>query len=180
MRTRRDAYEERLRAAAEARKEGSTEVLQPADDPASTARRAYFKNYRRLNRGTASQRAAKAKRARKYQAKLKKENPELLQLRRRKTTLRQRLAIIAFFGGKCVECGYDDFRGLQLDYINGDGAQVKRNEGKASQNTGAQYTLINSDPDLARLRYRLLCANCNQIKKYENMECRYTSLVDPT
>jgi len=33
---------------------------------------------------------------------------------------------IRILGGKCSRCGFDDFRALQIDHINGDGAEERR------------------------------------------------------
>lgn len=67
-----------------------------------------------------------------------------------------RAALLAFFGGKCLRCGFSDPRALHLDHIKGDGNK-ERKVGKG--NKWDQYRLILSDPKTARARYQLLCAN---------------------
>lgn len=73
--------------------------------------------------------------------------------------------VIKHFGGKCVRCGFDDWRGLQIDHINGDGRKDILN----SRQCPIKYhrALLKVEPGIT---YQLLCANCNQIKKYECQE----------
>ena len=65
------------------------------------------------------------------------------------------------FGKRCVQCGFDDVRALQLDHINGGGAQERRGK------TAAQVwrNAINNPEG-----YQMLCANCNSIKRYTHGE----------
>lgn len=72
----------------------------------------------------------------------------------------QRLAVLAKFGGKCVKCGFDDPRALQIDHINGGG-------GQANKYMSLPWQLVVS-PE----KFQILCANCNWIKRYENNEVR--------
>ncbi len=81
-----------------------------------------------------------------------------------------RKAILAFFGGVCVRCGFSDSRALQMDHINGDGWKERKHQGGRSQSLNQRYRFIVDDPDAARARYQLLCANCNSIKRIENRE----------
>jgi hypothetical protein len=80
-----------------------------------------------------------------------------------------RAALLEFFGGKCVRCGFAEGAGLQLDHINGDGHK-DRKAGKGHKRE--QLALVKLDPDAARAKYQLLCANCNTIKQAENKEYR--------
>lgn len=74
---------------------------------------------------------------------------------------RKRAELIAELGGKCVRCGFDDIRALQIDHVNGCG------KGKRTKsNSAAFYKTIRENPD----EYQLLCANCNAIKRIENNE----------
>lgn len=95
-----------------------------------------------------------------------KEKKESQQLRKRQDI---RAALLSFFGGVCCKCGFSDPRALHLDHIHGDGNK-ERKAGKG--NKWDQYRLIQSDPNAARARYQLLCANCNMIKQYERGEYR--------
>lgn len=78
-----------------------------------------------------------------------------------------RLSIISFFGGKCVRCPFTDERALQLDHINGDGYKDKRSHWAK---TWYVLKLIKQNPEKARKKFQLLCANCNWIKRVENHE----------
>jgi len=74
---------------------------------------------------------------------------------------KDKLALISFYGGKCVHCGFNDPRALQIDHINGGGR-------KELQSIPRQ-TYYSLDYHKAnKKKYQLLCANCNQIKR---MEC---------
>lgn len=74
-------------------------------------------------------------------------------------------AIIALGGPRCVVCGFDDVRALQIDHINGGG-----NKEIASLGNVQIYKKILRDPEQARLDYQILCANHNWIKRHENKE----------
>ena len=78
--------------------------------------------------------------------------------------LRKRQELIKFLGEKCKHCGYDkNWRAMCIDHVNGDG-HIER----AETAPNAIYSRVRKHPD----RYQLLCANCNQIKAYENGEWR--------
>jgi 5-methylcytosine-specific restriction endonuclease McrA len=70
-------------------------------------------------------------------------------------------------GGKCVRCGFSDERGLEIDHINNDG-YIDRINGKRSNYKEYQY--IANNPEKAKERLQLLCANCNRIKMWEERE----------
>lgn len=77
-----------------------------------------------------------------------------------------RIAVIEALGGKCIECGFNDIRALQIDHINGGGSQ-ERKEGK----TAGQYSKHVMESFLKKEnKYQLLCANCNWVKRVENNE----------
>ena len=70
-------------------------------------------------------------------------------------------------GGKCVKCGFTDYRAIQIDHINGDGAADKR----SGNTNGNGYLIRVLDSFIKREgRYQLLCSNCNWIKRFENNE----------
>lgn len=171
MRTPREVYMESLERKA-SEEEPPTQRVNLDPTPEVLARRQYFREYQRQYRKRNREKTTAA--AAKSNAQQKRSRPAYNILVRRRYQAKIRLLILEFFGGKCVLCGYADHRALQLDHINGDGAKLAREEGR--QTTSSQYTLIRSEPELARARYRLLCANCNQIKRYENMELRHTPL----
>lgn len=69
------------------------------------------------------------------------------------------------FKPACVKCGFDDYRALQIDHINGNGAKHRRELG-----TNYLYTWLrkNGYPE----GFQVLCANCNWIKRDENHESK--------
>lgn len=76
--------------------------------------------------------------------------------------------VIQILGGKCIQCGVDDMRCLQLDHIHGGGT-----EERSKMNVRAIYRFILNNPrEEWEHKYQLLCANCNWIKKFENWEMR--------
>ena len=75
--------------------------------------------------------------------------------------LRQKL--IKEFGGKCIRCGFSDWRALQFDHKEGSGNKDRKNKGSFAQ---TKNIMNNRD------KFLLLCANCNWIKRYERREHR--------
>lgn len=71
--------------------------------------------------------------------------------------------VFAGYGNKCVKCGFDDKRALQLDHVHGDGREDRKQHKRA---TLLRRIIKAGFP----ARYQLLCANCNTIKMYENRE----------
>ena len=78
--------------------------------------------------------------------------------------LRQK--VIAGYGDKCARCGYSDWRALQIDHVNGGGRKELREVWKGSVRGFLYWLVKNEFPP----EYQCLCANCNQIKRYENGE----------
>ena len=62
-------------------------------------------------------------------------------------------------GHECCACGYSNKRALQLDHINDNGAEERRT--MSMINIYKRATGEHSD------EYQILCANCNQLKKWE-------------
>ena len=83
-----------------------------------------------------------------------------------------RREVLELLGGvQCVQCGFSDWRALQVDHINGDGYIERRNGNNLIGGGLLKFrSLIKTDLDLARQKYQVLCANCNKIKQYENKE----------
>jgi len=73
-------------------------------------------------------------------------------------------------GGKCSECGFSDYRALQVDHINSDGHLerhlLRRND---------YYPNVMESYMKGEGRYQLLCCNCNWIKRVEKGEYRKIS-----
>jgi hypothetical protein len=78
---------------------------------------------------------------------------------------RKRLEFIEAMGGKCEQCGFADDRALQVDHIAGNGRTARLVTGAATQRFYRAVLAHRED-------YALLCANCNQIKKFEQDETR--------
>ena len=73
-----------------------------------------------------------------------------------------KLRVYDALGNKCVHCGFEDVRALQIDHINGGGAKDRK--GKSVSMFYRQVLRVNCEG------YQLLCANCNWIKRHENGE----------
>ena len=79
-----------------------------------------------------------------------------------------RQEIIENLGGKCIQCGFHDWRGLQIDHVKGGGTKHR----KQFTNSWQYYKSILDQLETGE--YQLLCANCNQIKRYEQEEVEET------
>lgn len=77
--------------------------------------------------------------------------------------------IFSILGGRCVRCGFDDHRALQVDHING-GGNKERKAVSSSGTTYYKFVLRELIEGKGNRKYQLLCANCNWIKKFENKE----------
>lgn len=110
-----------------------------------------------------------------YNGKYKYANQEKVLAKRREYNARIRQFIVDFFGGSCMWCGYSDIRALQVDHINSDGAEDRRN---GMNSKSAMYKFIRENADLSKQKYQLLCANCNSIKRVEKKEyARWTGAI---
>ena len=75
----------------------------------------------------------------------------------------QKFKVIKFLGGKCIRCGFSDWRALQVDHVNGGGSHESTNS----------YEFLSRVLQEGAKEFQLLCANCNSIKRIENGEgCR--------
>ena len=74
-----------------------------------------------------------------------------------------RVAILAFFDSACVRCGFSDTRALQIDHVQGDGFRERR---AASIDF---YLKVLTSLQHGEQRYQVLCANCNWIKRDEDV-----------
>lgn len=89
----------------------------------------------------------------------------------KKSYRKSRLLLIEQLGGRCsnssclVPGGCTDIRCLQFDHIHSDGYIERKSVYPA---TMIRYYLKN--PDIAKKKIQLLCANCNWIKKSEMKE----------
>ena len=76
-----------------------------------------------------------------------------------------RLDAIKMLGGACAQCGYDDWRVLEIDHIEGGGREHRKRVDHKMQ-----YRNIR---DGNTEGYQLLCANCHGIKSHLEREARY-------
>jgi len=83
--------------------------------------------------------------------------------------LETKLLLFSYLGGKCVKCGYDDHRALQLDHIKGNGSKTRKESG-LHKNRIKYYNYLLQNPSYTLEEIQLLCANCNWVKRYENNE----------
>jgi len=74
--------------------------------------------------------------------------------------------VFTALGNKCINCGFEDKRALQIDHINGGGIADRKRKGG---HTYMFYKQILSESDFKE-NYQILCANCNWIKKVEKNE----------
>ena len=72
-----------------------------------------------------------------------------------------------FLGGKCSHCDFNDSRALQIDHVNGNGADDRREFGEAMYTKNFLKRVLASPG-----KYQVLCANCNWIKRAEQGESR--------
>lgn len=78
---------------------------------------------------------------------------------------RVRRGAFALYGSRCVRCGFDDERALQIDHI--DGAPEPRGH-KLRGGEGLYRALLSGEKSVDA--HQLLCANCNWIKAHEREE----------
>ncbi len=78
---------------------------------------------------------------------------------------KKRQLILDILGNKCCRCGFSDYRALQIDHVNGNGAAETRGLSQKTYLNKILRSLQNGEG-----KYQLLCANCNWIKRYENNE----------
>ena len=81
---------------------------------------------------------------------------------------KDRLKLIDLLGGKCVVCGFSDYRALQIDHKLGGGQ--KQIEQMGDHYFFVRHYLANNDQAIKDLQ--VLCANHNWIKRWEMKEWR--------
>lgn len=137
------------------------------------ARRAeYCRRWRERNAEYLRQPEQRAKR-REYFRRWLEKNREADRENRRQKHYNLRIAILDLIGGRrCSSCGFSDWRALHVDHVNGGGSRERKlTRGRIEVNTAAFLRSAKNNPDKARLKYQVLCANCNFIKRYEQKEC---------
>jgi hypothetical protein len=129
--------------------------------------RQYMAEWRERNR----------EKCRQYQAEWRKANREKDIEQGRQERRRLRLEVFLHYGNgelKCCKCGYDaDHRALQLDHINNDGADNRRNaRGSRTQAGTTFYRWLRKNGYPAGLQ--VLCANCNFLKEIDRRGADYS------
>lgn len=92
---------------------------------------------------------------------------EATRIRAKEWQRKRRGIVLERLGNRCVRCGLDDQRVLQVDHINGGGRKEKR-ELRGSWDYFNGLTKLTDEELFAK--YQLLCANCNWIKRLEQLE----------
>ena len=98
-----------------------------------------------------------------YRKKYNLENSNRL----REERLQRRKKTLDAMGGKCIKCGFSDYRAIQIDHMNGDG-KIERHLLRRKD----YYETVLASYLKEENRYQLLCCNCNWIKRVENGEYR--------
>lgn len=83
----------------------------------------------------------------------------------RKSREEARLRAVALKGGRCVDCGLEDFRVLEFDHL-----------GDKECNVGALFGKRWSRVEVELKKCELVCSNCHAIRTYERGAVRW---VDP-
>ena len=112
-------------------------------------------------------------RNRENRKKFRKEFPEKESERRVFHHRKLRIEILDTLGGKCKECGFSDYRALQVDHVNGDGAEDRKNGMGRNHTRQVIESFLNNEN-----KYQLLCANCNWIKRVENKEYSTKNILE--
>lgn len=66
-------------------------------------------------------------------------------------------------GSKCNRCGFDDMRALQIDHIKGGGHKERMKR----SNAYTFYRDIATEIKNGKVKFQILCANCNWIEAIE-------------
>jgi hypothetical protein len=77
------------------------------------------------------------------------------------TLKEKREEVVRLLGGKCVKCGITDIRCLQIDHVFGGGVK----EYKKLRCGREYYVSMLRQVEAGSVKYQVLCANCNWIKR---------------
>lgn len=97
-----------------------------------------------------------------YQKRWRSEHPDYMRRYMNQRLAKARASVIALLGEKCLECGNDDRRVLQINHLDGNDGKTRREPKDGSNFCVAILKGQRSTKDL-----NLLCANCNQIYEYK-------------
>lgn len=100
-----------------------------------------------------------------YRDKYRENNRAKVRESQRKYHKRIKTELFNLLGNKCVKCGFEDKRALQIDHINGGGVKELKLYSTKDYRRVVLKSLQNKEN-----KYQLLCANCNWIKRDTNNE----------
>jgi hypothetical protein len=107
---------------------------------------------------------------RKRSAKWREDNPdkwlEMMRESNRRQRERLRKEMIDAYGGKCACCGETEALFLELDHVNNDGAEDRKENGY-----GVKLMCRLKKKGWPKDRYQILCSNCNQGKNRNGGIC---------
>lgn len=109
----------------------------------------------------------------KYNKEYYKKTHKKRRLSSKKSSDKIRLIMFDLLGHECKRCGFSDKRALQIDHINGGGNK----EAKLFKSGTTMIRRYRDNPELAKQKLQILCANCNWIKRYENKEVQEKCII---
>lgn len=89
---------------------------------------------------------------------------------RKKNRDKAKQKVIAWFGGKCADCGSQD--GLELDHVNGDGKEHRKMLFGTRKGCDMYQYLASHNMDAGGYELQLLCYYCHKKKTQEEMKAR--------
>ena len=81
----------------------------------------------------------------------------------KRTETKLRLEIFELLGGKCVDCGLDDVRCLEIEHTNNDGGYWRKTQGHRVHNRKIRAGLREGKNPYA---VEAVCANCHSIRTW--------------
>jgi RNase P subunit RPR2 len=104
-----------------------------------------------------------------YFKKYYSKNRENYLKQKKEQSIESKNMVLDFLGGKCVKCGFSDYRALQIDHVNGGGVKEQR---ERTTNRFSYHKEVMDSFTKKEGKYQLLCANCNWIKRFVRGETR--------
>ena len=95
---------------------------------------------------------------------MKSDRKEYFEIYNRKRYYKNKNEIFKILGSQCKRCGLEDLRVLQIDHVKGGGTQERKNK-----HSGYYQTILKTMKN-KKIKYQILCANCNWIKRIKNKE----------
>jgi len=142
-------------------KEERRKYRQRARDRILATQRAWYKAHPEKQKEYESHRSKEKRDAwhKQYKAEHKDHLLECSKVSAFKRYIKARMAVIQSLGGKCLQCGFNDFRALEVHHKDGGGSRERRNRMGTLVNDYRYYRQM-----LTHLHdYELLCSNCHSI-----------------